>query len=116
MLASITRIFSSYFPPETNFDLLLPFTDFLTVTHFLTICLLCLYSDFDLHSDDLTAAYTYSSLCLFLDHPPYQHQIKFLCSLYSIYVISQQIHIISVKPEADVSHLVSDSLGFPGHS
>jgi hypothetical protein len=66
MVASITKI---KFPLESNFDLLLSSPNIWTVTHFQTICLLCLYPNFDLHSGSQTATYTYFSLCLFLDQP-----------------------------------------------
>jgi hypothetical protein len=41
---------SSWFPPESNFDLLLSFPITWTVTHFQMICYLFLFPEFGLHS------------------------------------------------------------------
>jgi hypothetical protein len=46
---------SSYFPSESNFDLLLSSPNIWSVTHFQRICLIFLCPNFDLHSGDQTA-------------------------------------------------------------
>jgi hypothetical protein len=43
---------------------------------FQMICLLFLCTDFDLHSGDETATYTWFSIHLFLDQPPYYLQLQ----------------------------------------
>jgi hypothetical protein len=53
------------FPPESNFDLLLLFSNIWTVLHFQMIGLIFLRPDFDLLSDDEIATYTLFSLRLF---------------------------------------------------
>jgi hypothetical protein len=50
---------------STEFSVLLPFPNILTVTHFKIICLLFLCADFDLHFDGETATYTYLSYVYF---------------------------------------------------
>jgi hypothetical protein len=58
---------SSWFHPESNFDLLLSFPNTWTVTHFQVICFLFLFPDFGLHSGPETPTYNFPVIhCKFI--------------------------------------------------